>query len=444
MLTIIICKIAAFFGKILRRGSNLPGKIALRLNKDILSKIEMPEIVILVTGSNGKTSTSSLITAAARAAGKRVICNSEGSNQIEGVATVLLRNCKGKKVNADIAVLESDERFCQYTTKYITPTHIVVTNLFRDQITRNGDCDFVAGELGKGLPESAILILNADEPVSAALGFGRSDNIYFSVDAKKLREKKNTAHAYDDGAFCPLCHARMVYKRRLQSHLGSYSCTSCKFSRKKPAHTVSEVADGAFVIDGGVRITPQMPSMFFAYNIAAAYSVAVEAFGMAPDDAAEALTGHTLSNELVDRVLEFKLGALDGLFLLSKHENSMSYNGAIKTILDSENKDVTLVLIVDLLSRKYIANDMSWLWDIDFEQLTNKKIKKIVVGGRFANDVAARLLFAGIKNERLNVMPDLDIMMDYLYGNAVGFVYLLTCFTDIEKFRSRLKGGEAK
>ena len=102
-----------------------------------------------------------------------------------------------------------------------------------------------------------------------------------------------------------------------------------------------------------------------------------------------------------------------------------------------------MVLIVDLLSRKYIANDMSWLWDIDFELLADERVKRVIVGGRFADDVACRLLFAGVPQDRLTVCPDLDEMMDSLYKNPVGDLYLLTCFTDVGKFTKRLREEKA-
>jgi len=440
MFTILICKLAAFIGRLIGRGSSLPGKIALKLDKDILSKIKMPAVVIAVTGSNGKTSTTDLIKTAAEASGLRVVCNSEGSNQTEGIATALLRGCNLKReVKADVAILESDERFCQYTFKHFAPTHIVITNLFRDQLTRNGTSEFVAGKLAKGLPQSSVLIINADDPLSASLGFNRDNTLWFSVEADSLREPADTRHAYDDGAHCPLCCSRMEYISRLQNHLGNYRCTSCGFGRKTPGHSVTALQGGEFTIDGDIKITPQIANMFFAYNIAAAYTVTVEALGIPALDAARSLDSHKLANDLAERIMDFDIAGHKGLFLLSKHENSMAYNGAIKTILDSDSAEMTVVIIFDLLSRKYIANDISWLWDIDFEPLADSRIKKVVVGGLYADDVAARLSLADIGDDILAVRPDLDAMMDELYSNPVGDVYLLTCFTDIKKFTKRLR-----
>ncbi len=442
ILTLFLFKIAALLGKLLGRGSSLPGAIALKLDKHILKKIKLPDTVVAVTGSNGKTSTVELLRTAAKATGKRVISNAEGSNQIQGVTTALLRGCNLRgEVQADIVVLECDERFCQYIFRSFTPSHIVLTNLFRDQMTRNGNSAFVAGELAKGLPEASVLVMNADDPVSAALGYARDNALWFSVEAATLREPEDVAHACDDGAFCPVCHARMQYAWHLQNHLGDYACPNCGFARKTPTHTITAVHDNAFILDSDVSIKPQLCNFFYAYNIVAAYTVAVSVFGLSPGETADALAGHEMSNALVDRVSTFQIGEHPGQFLLSKHENLMCYNGALRTMLDGTEDALTVVLIVDLLSRKYIANDMSWLWDIDFELLTDARVQRVIVGGNYAYDVAARLLFANVACERVFPFSNLDAMMDDLYDHAVGSVYLLTCFTDIGKFQKRLRKG---
>ncbi|MEG1650588.1 MAG: MurT ligase domain-containing protein [Oscillospiraceae bacterium] len=442
MLTIILCKILCFFGNLIGRGSSLPGLIALRLDKNILSKIKLPDTVVAVTGSNGKTSTTELIREAAKAAGKRFVCNSEGSNQIEGVTTALLKSCNFKgEVQADVVILESDERFCQHTFSFFAPTHIVVTNIFRDQLTRNGNSEFVLGELEKGLPKSSVLILNADDPMSASLCEGRKNVIWYGIDKSACTESTEVHHAYNDGAFCPICKARMDYDYRIQAHLGGYRCTKCGFRRFETAHAVTATGKKDITLDGKYKIRPQINNLMFAYNIAAAFTVSVEVMKIKPDKAAKALDSHMLTS---GRVRSFKIKGHKGLFMLSKHENSMSYNGTLKTIVDSESREMTVVLIVDLLSRKYVANDMSWLWDVDFELLADKRIKKIFVSGQFANDVACRLLFAGVEDERLFIEPNLDKMMDGLYEAPHGDVYVMTCFTDVGKFTKRLREESAE
>ena len=141
---ILVNKILYFIGKCLKRGSSLPGKVALKLDKNILSKIQLPEDVIIVTGSNGKTSTTEMIYNVLKSNGYNVGTNKEGSNQTEGVTTMILNECNLRgKVKKDVLVIESDERYLRYTTKYIKPKYLVVTNLYRDQMTRNGHPELI-------------------------------------------------------------------------------------------------------------------------------------------------------------------------------------------------------------------------------------------------------------------------------------------------------------
>ncbi|MBR5501961.1 MAG: DUF1727 domain-containing protein [Oscillospiraceae bacterium] len=438
MFTIILCKLLCRVGALLGRGSSLPGAICLKVSPRILRKLKLPKTIVAVTGSNGKTSTSALIAEVAEKAGLRVLCNREGSNQKEGVTTLLLKNANPftRKVDADVLVLESDERFCQYTFADITPSHIVITNLFRDQLTRNGHPEFVKGELAKGLPQESVLILNANEPTSCSYGFGRENSIYYGVSADSMMTAPDAFFAYNDGAFCPVCGGRMQYTGRISGQVGAYACCSCSFKTPAAAHAVTaQRENGDFVLDGEYTVRPQLVNAAYAQNIAAAYTACTEALGIAPEQAAALLDGIELAN---GRLVDFEMNGCKGLFMLCKHENSMAYNGGIATALSPAEEALTVVFIVDRLSRKYVANDMSWLWDINFELLADARVKHIVVSGGFAHDVAARMEFAGLDMARVDVCPDLDEMMQTLQQKAEGSIYVFTCFTDQNKFLSRL------
>ena len=220
------------------------------------------------------------------------------------------------------------------------------------------------------------------------------------------------------------------------------SCGKCGYASPKADHEVTGTEDGKLVIDGKWEVAPQILNEAFAQNIIAAYTAAVEAIGIDPQKAAELIDGIELDN---GRVVEFDLNGHPGRFMLCKHENSMAYNGAISTALRDPSEEVTVVFIVDRLSRKYVANDMSWLWDIDFNRFADPKVKKVILSGGFAHDAAERMLVGGVQEEKLIIEPDLDEMMRAAEERSEGTIYVMTCFTDQYKFLDRLKkyGREA-
>ena len=195
---IILNKIIYKLGKILKKGSSKPGQVALKLDKDILAKVTLPENVIVVTGSNGKTSTTELIYNVLNDNGYSVGCNLEGSNQTEGVTTMILNNCNLKgEVDKDVLVIESDERYLRHTLKFFKPKYLIVTNLYRDQMTRNGHPELIYDIIKEAISDGVHLILNTDDPLSSLYGYKRDAVTYFGMNETGLSTKENTS-VYDD------------------------------------------------------------------------------------------------------------------------------------------------------------------------------------------------------------------------------------------------------
>ena len=221
-LAIAVCKLGRFVGKLIGKGSSMPGKFALKICPDVLRRVALPEHIIAVTGSNGKTSTVEMIAAILRADGKTVVYNEEGSNQIEGVATLVLAHATlGGKVKADVLLIESDERYAARTFQFFHPTEFVITNLYRDQLTRNGHPEWVYDSILPALHPGTELILNADDPLSSCFARGRERVKWFGLDPCSVSTDAPTG-AYHDGAYCPVCHAPMEYDYVHYNHIGAY------------------------------------------------------------------------------------------------------------------------------------------------------------------------------------------------------------------------------
>lgn len=432
---ILVCKIIRGLAKLAGRGSSLPGKYALKICPDILSQLKLPELSLAVTGSNGKTSTVEMIAHILRSNGLKVAYNKEGSNQIEGVVTFLISDSTmGGKVKSDVVLLEADERYSRHIFKYFHPKYFVINNLYRDQMTRNGHPEFIKSVIGQAVYDDMTLILNADDPLVASFGKGREGTIYFGAD-NLPSDTKTHEGIYDDGKYCPVCKKPMEYEYYHYNHIGKFKCTSCGFERHAADHslTSTQEKDGkaSITIDGKYEIPVFFTGIYHCYNILAAFTAAVTS-GIAPEKAAESLGGYILKS---GRISDFTLGKLDGRLLLSKHENSVSYDRSIDVVANDKRKK-SVMIIVDAISRKYYTSDSSWLWDINFEKLCGSDVEKIILAGQYCDDLAVRFELAGADPDKTVYFTTVQEAADYCAHNLDSFLYVITCFSDKEKILS--------
>lgn len=433
---ILLCKILRMAGKMVGKGSSLPGRIVLKLDPNILQKIKLPEEIVAVTGSNGKTSTVEMIAHVLQSNGKKVAYNKEGSNQIEGVTTFLLNDCTlGGRIKSDIILMESDERFARHTFRHFTPTHYVITNLYRDQMTRNGHPEWVYDIVGESIHEGTHLVLNADDPLVSCFGLGRKDVTWFGVDRLPFSTDRNTS-LYNDGRYCPNCKARMTYDYFHYNHIGSYHCTRCDLRRNPTEYTVTDASleDSYIVINGEYRIDLSFSGIYHFYNTLATFAIC-SLLGIPGEQIVASLNRYTMKS---GRIVRFAAGEKEGTLLTSKHENSISYDQSIRVAVQ-DKRDTTVTVIVDAISRKYYTSETSWLWDIDFELLAADSVKQIILTGRYCNDLAVRFSYCGIAPEKIHVIEDIGEAVTYMKEQAPGYQYVITCFSDKDKFLEKVE-----
>lgn len=274
-LAILVCKLGRAVGRLVGKGSSLPGKAALKICPDILSRVRLPEHIIAVTGSNGKTSTVEMIAAILRSGGKTVVYNQEGSNQIEGVTTTVLTHATlTGRVRADVLLLESDERYAAHSFKFFHPTQFVITNLYRDQLTRNGHPEWVYDAILPAIHPDTELLLNADDPLVSCFARGHEKVKWFGLDPQVLSLPAPTG-VYHDGAYCPVCKGPMEYGSVHYNHIGDFRCTRCGHRRHETDFTVTaaDLDRGILTLDNAVTVKLAFRSIYNVYNILAAYSV---------------------------------------------------------------------------------------------------------------------------------------------------------------------------
>ena len=385
----------------------------------------------------GKTSTTELICKIFEDNGYKVGCNREGSNLTEGVMTMILNACSlNGECKKDVLIIESDERYLRHTLKHFRPKYLVVLNLYRDQLGRNGHPELIYDIIKEAIADDIHLVLNADDPLVASYGFKHDNVTYFGM-SKNDFSTDEFVGAANDGAFCPICKEPMEYDFYHYNHIGSYKCKACGYKRVTPQHAVTslDLANKQLTINTKHKITMDLSSVFTAYNLLAAFAVA-KLVGVKEEKIVEPLNEYVLQN---GRVQKYDINGKPCTILMAKHENTVSYNQNLLHIV-REKIPSTVILILDDVSRRYFTVETAWLWDIDFELLKSDSVKKIIIGGRYVHDYTTRIEFAGVDMKKVVGFENLDDMMKEVKEKPKGdMIYLVTCFLDKTKFIARIK-----
>ena len=408
-------KAAEFLLRLLTgRGSNTPGIIALKICPDFLRRIKMPPLTICVTGTNGKTSSSNLITTILRESGKKVINNSKGSNMAPGLVSALLQNCSlCGKTKAEVAVLETDERSSQYIYPYFTPSIILCTNLFRDSIVRNGHSEFIFDKINDYLPDGTTLVLNGDDMISGMLGEGREKikRVFFSV-GKTEQSYTEPRNEVKDITVCPKCSRPLKYEYYHYHHIGKAECVSCGFRMPEAEYFAKEVdfAQSKFIFSDGekeIELPFAAGSLFNVFNSTAVAAVCRQA-GVSMETIAQSI--QDVSSK-TGRFGKYTVGKTSVSTLLFKDQNPISGSQSLRYLDRIEGKKDVVLMVTDPKIMKG-SEDISWLFDTDFSALSSPDINKIYIGGARCADVALRISLAGADSEKINLFRDYEKLGD--------------------------------
>jgi len=275
----IIGSVLKFLGK---KGTTFPGVIAQKICPDIIKRLAVAfvEGTVIITGTNGKTTTNNLLASILQTAGKKVAFNREGANMITGITGTLLQNTSFTgKAKASLLLLEADEATVPYLCRQLTPNLAVITNFFRDQLDRYGELDTTIRLVKEALPPCTGLILNADDPLVAQIGGGRTGVFYYGTERLPVSRKESKESR--EGRYCSRCGDELTYELFHYGQLGIYQCLKCGFKRPQPYIEAQEVnrketgisfrVDGDFRVNGDYEIPLQ--GYYNLYNALAAFCV---------------------------------------------------------------------------------------------------------------------------------------------------------------------------
>ncbi len=411
-------KLARSTGRLFRlSGTAMPGLVAEKVDSDLLSKLRkdnFPKGVIVITGTNGKTTTSKILADVLKRSSISFVRNTAGSNLRRGIIAAILAHSNSKgRCEEDMAVFEVDEAYIPSVCRDLKPDYVVVTNLFRDQLDRYGELDSIAKNFRNTFKKlKSTLILNADDPLVASLGReSKKDVVYFGVD-DYIGEK--IEHDYTaDSVFDINNGKKLKYLQRYFSHVGIYRSENTHNSRPKPQIALSkmhQISKNGSKIDVKtptevLKINLKLPGLYNIYNALAVIGVA-NILNITTNTLVETLNNSTPA---FGRGEELTYSQRKIELILIK--NPTGLNQVIQTYLKPKPQTQPLLICIN----DYLADgrDVSWLWDSAIEDISSYKAK-IVVSGSRAYDMALRLKYAGIGIDKINIEPNIEKALNKL------------------------------
>ena len=385
-----------------RQGTHTPGLIARKLYPGIIGALRHPTRVVVVTGTNGKTTVSNLLTEALQGEGMRVASNRIGSNLAAGIATTLIGAVTWTgRPRADIAVLEMDERSAKLVLPGLRPDVLVCMNLTRDSIKRNAHPAYIAWILSSALSESTSLVLNADDLIASSLGSDSNPRAYFAVDRLPTDGTKPTGAAVDI-AICPVCDHALDWDYWRFNHIGKAHCPNCGFRSPDAAYRAHDVdaPDGRLTLelDGeSHRARLINDNIVNIYNEIAVAAV-LDRLGV-PKDRIVAAFEH-LAPPTTRFALEV-VGRVDLVRLLTKGLVGVACSRAFEYLSSFVGRKAIVLNIDEVSERVTEVENTAWTYDADYEYLADDSLGQVVVGGVRRYDQALRLAIAGVDPNRI-------------------------------------------
>lgn len=430
LIILSLTKIISLILTKLNRGGSLPGKIALKLNKNILSKFKLPANIIFVTATNGKTTTTNYIAEVIKKNGHTLCSNAKGDNILNGITTVLIKNCNLKfEIKKEFLVLEVDELTVSRLFPFFKPTVLVIGNFFRDQLDRAGEMETIINRFEKVLENyDQTLILNSDDPnVLRLKEKTKAHVITYGVD--RYLESKLSSNEASEGKFCYKCLSRLEYDYYQYSHIGKYHCVNNDFSNYEVDNLITDVSDdcSSFIFDQHL-FQVKNNTIYTIYNCAAVLSVC-KFLNIDYEKANDVFNNFELK---IGRNEFFKL-TNESNCILNLIKNPTGANEVIKYVNKDKKEKTVLIVLNDNIAD---GTDVSWIWDAKFNLLINEEVTKIICTGQRCYDLALRFKYEDLALDKLMVIENYEHAIDELKKSSNN--YILATYTALLPVRKYL------
>lgn len=428
---VLISKFIYLFLRIMgKNGGNLLGKLAFDWNPEIFKYFKIDAPIIAVTATNGKTMTNNAISYTLEKAGKKVISNKEGNNMETGILSTLLKNCTiFGKIKADYLVFEVDEGYIPVVFKYLKLDTLVILNFFRDQLDRNGEVESLILKINDFLKTyENNLVLNSDDPNVSRLAQANPNNknvYYFSVEKYKYATDK--IKEAGEGKFCPFCKTRLEYEYYQYSHIGKFICPNCHFGDNeiyKIAKNV-DLEKRTFKIDD-ITYKTEFNSIYNIYNFTAVISVC-SLYNIDTSTIKDALSTFVLNNGRLEHLV-----IKNAPTIINLAKNPTGSNVSLRILNEDKDEKELLFVLNDNLAD---GHDVSWIWDINFDNLNN--VSRIITSGNRAYDIAIRIKTSGFDSSKIEPYLNLQEAVNALYKNDTK-KYVIANYTALQPTRNEI------
>ncbi len=428
--------------KIMRRkGTNLPGVMALKICPTLFRELQKPKTIIGVTGTNGKTTVANLIGDVLAANNIAYAGNRFGSNIDTGIATTLIDNVTFfGKCKKQLAVLEIDERMTPRILPYVHLDFLVVTNLFRDSYKRNAHAEFIFDILERNIADDTTLILNGEDLISSRLKL-KNKRSYFALSAENL-PTSDYDNIINDVRFCPICEAKLRFTRHRYHHIGVAHCTGCDYASPTADYDVTAVDFENHLLSMTMGDSSEVyrllqDSMINIYNQTAAIAT-LRAFGLTYDQVKQ---GMDKVGIVASRYDVSKVGNHQVVMNLAKGQNPVACSRVFDFIAGQPGEKAVLIMVDDHGDAKTSSENIAWIYDVDFEYLQDPSVKQILVGGHRHLDYRVRMELAGIDSSRYDTTTDphtLPTLLDAIRCDTVYILYDLYTYDEAVQVRTKL------
>lgn len=413
-------------------GSSLPGLVANTLAPNLLSTIRYPNLVIAVTGTNGKTSTANLIAHIFRTAGYSVAHNTKGANMMSGLTTAIIEHTDfALRLRTNVLVLEIDEASVPLAFRQLSPQYLLINNFFRDQLERYGELETVIAKVSDAITPGQLLVVNGNDPLATKVARDHPANttIYFGVD--KTSQSTTTEGEARESKWCPVCNERLHYDFYHYSQIGRFDCAHCEFCTPPLDYEATSVdlPQRLFSVAGD-QYTSGYDNLYFLFNIMGALGLARDA-GVSVDTIRQALASFEIGDGRMER---FAIGSRQTFLNLVK--NPAGLNQTISHIIAQPHAQFSVFMALNNQSADSI--DTSWIWDASLEKFDTERLHTFICSGDRAYDLAVRLENAGVDVAKVVVLNDIQAGLHQLRDRTEGHPFVLTNYTPLQPVRRTL------